>query len=63
MTCCALCQQEVFEPKKAWKQMVGWVSPHGSKAMTQTHPTGAVAHAECIVALKQGVSVTQERLI
>lgn len=51
---CALCGQEILgdDRRAAWKQMVGWVSPQGSKAMTATKPTGALAHATCIVRLK-----------
>lgn len=60
---CAICGREITEPAAAWKRMSGWVSPRGAKGMTQTSPTGELAHAECVTAMKQGVVLGQESLV
>lgn len=62
MTTCALCHRPIEDPRSVWKQMAGWVSPHSAKGMTQSQPTGAVAHAECIALLKSGIALEQETL-
>lgn len=31
---CKLCGREITEPKKAWREHIGWVSPRGAKGMT-----------------------------
>jgi hypothetical protein len=62
---CSLCgrpMETLEEERNAWKQMVGWVSPKGSKAMTGAKPTGARAHATCIVRLRHGLSIEQSSL-
>jgi hypothetical protein len=60
---CAICLKEIENPNQAWKQSVGWVSPRGSKGMTAAHPTGKLAHSECVVLLKAGISSEQEVMV
>lgn len=58
---CEICGEAIGNPNHAWKQTMGWVSPRGSKAMTASHPTGALAHYQCITLLKAGINPRQER--
>jgi hypothetical protein len=60
---CELCSQEIEEPKSAWRQSVGWVSPNGAKAMTGATQTGKLAHATCVVRLREGLNARQESLV
>lgn len=60
---CALCRQPIEDPRKAWKQQVGWVSPVGSKAMTGAEATGELAHPECIVRLRMKMPAAQGTLV
>lgn len=62
---CSLCgkpMETLEDEKRAWKQMVGWVSPKGSKAMTGAKPTGARAHDTCVLRLRMKLSIEQESL-
>lgn len=63
MIVCKLCGQEIEQPRAAWREAVGWVSPVGAKGMTAEQKTGELAHAECISLLRAGVSVKQETLV
>ena len=60
---CKLCGKEIENVRQAWKEQTGWVSPRGAKGMTQAHPTGALAHAECISLLRAGVQLDQQALL
>lgn len=60
---CKLCGSEIESVKDAWRESAGWVSPHGAKAMTGAHQTGALAHAECVTSIRAGVNVAQESLV
>jgi len=60
---CKLCGREILEPRQAWREAVGWVSPRGAKGMTAERKTGELAHAECISLLRSGVDVHQETLV
>jgi len=60
---CKLCGNEITKPRHAWKESIGWVSPAGAKAMTLAHPTGELAHQECISLAKVGVHVGQETFV
>jgi hypothetical protein len=60
---CKLCGQPISSLRSAWRESAGWVSPHGAKAMTGAHQTGALAHAECVASIRAGVSVAQESLV
>ena len=62
MMTCKLCREPIAVLAQAWKEQVGWVSPHGAKSMTGAKATGEVAHPECISLLRSGVSVRQETL-
>lgn len=57
---CKFCNEEITDQRGAWREVTGWVSPHGAKAMTLAHQTGALAHAHCVAAQKAGVNVNQE---
>ena len=62
---CSLCGRPIETPeeqRRAWKQMVGWVTPRGSKSMTGAKPTGAFAHETCITRIRAGLSVEQNAL-
>lgn len=63
MMTCKLCGQEIEEPRRAWKEQIGWVSPHGAKSMTGAEQTGELAHPECINLLRAKVPITQEALL
>lgn len=63
MIACKLCGKEIVSPRTAWKEQTGWVSPVGAKGMTLAHPTGDLAHAECVNLIRLGVDVKQESLI
>lgn len=60
---CKLCGRMIEQPRSAWREAVGWVSPIGAKGMTAEHKTGELAHAECIALLKAGVNVAQESFV
>ena len=60
---CKLCGRSIDVLAQAWKEQIGWVSPHGAKSMTGAKPTGEVAHPECISLLRSGVAVRQETLV
>lgn len=60
---CELCGREIDQPKSAWRQSVGWVSPNGAKSMTGAMQTGKLAHATCVVRLREGFNVHQESLV
>lgn len=60
---CELCGREIDEPKSAWRQSVGWVSPNGAKSMTGATQTGKLAHSTCVVRLREGFNVHQESLV
>lgn len=60
---CKLCGREITEPKKAWREHLGWVSPIGSKSMTGARNTGELAHPECIVYLREKLDPGQEKLL
>lgn len=59
---CKLCGREIESVRSAWKEQTGWVSPRGAKSMTQAHPTGALAHGDCISLLKSGINIQQTTL-
>jgi hypothetical protein len=63
MIACKLCGKEIEQPRQAWREAVGWVSPIGAKGMTAERKTGELAHAECISLLRAGVDVRQETLV
>lgn len=60
---CALCGEAITEPRKAWKQQIGWVNPRGAKAMTGAKQTGELAHPECIVRLRLKMPAAQGTLV
>jgi hypothetical protein len=60
---CELCNQEIEEPREAWRQATGWVNPKGAKAMTGMQQTGKLAHATCITALRAGVAPSQGQIV
>jgi hypothetical protein len=60
---CKLCGQSVDDPREAWRESVGWVSPHGAKAMTGAQQTGELAHATCVAAIRAGVNAGQVSLV
>ena len=60
---CKLCGREIANPNQAWREQTGWVSPKGAKSMTGAHPTGELAHPECISLVRAHVSVTQEAMV
>lgn len=62
MTECKLCGLPIEDPRKAWREACGWVSPNGAKAMTGATQTGELAHAECVTMLRAGVNVEQQTL-
>lgn len=62
MNKCARCNEEIGEPRKAWKEMKGWVSPEGAKGFTLAEPTGRMMHATCLTLEKSGVRTGQETL-
>jgi hypothetical protein len=61
---CSLCGGPITpdQERLAWKQMVGWVKPRGSKSMTGSKPTGAFAHDTCIIRLREGFAIEQQTL-
>jgi len=59
---CKLCGKEITQPRSAWREAVGWVSPNGAKAMTGAHQTGQLAHEECVALQRAGVAVEQTSL-
>ena len=60
---CKLCGREIESPRQAWREQVGWVSPHGAKSMTGAEQTGFLAHAECVSLLRSKVAIKQEALL
>ena len=60
---CSMCGRPIENPRRAWRESTGWVSPDGAKGMTLAQQTGKLAHAECVSLAKHGVSVGQQRLI
>lgn len=60
---CKLCGKPIDLLSQAWREQVGWVSPHGAKAMTGAEQTGELAHAECIALLRAKVRVGQGSLL
>lgn len=52
---CARCHKPIEEPRKAWKEMKGWVSPTGAKGFTQAQPTGRLMHESCLVLERSGI--------
>jgi hypothetical protein len=60
---CSLCGKPILNPRRAWRESKGWVSPDGAKGMTLAKPTGQVAHAECVSLAKHGVSPEQGKLL
>lgn len=63
MTACKLCGREIDNPRQAWREQTGWVSPVGAKAMTGAQATGELAHAECVSLLRSGVAIGQDSLV
>lgn len=63
MILCKLCGREITDPRRAWKESTGWVNPTGAKGMTLAHPTGELAHDECVNLLRLKVPINQERLM
>ena len=60
---CKLCGKQILDPRRAWRESKGWVSPDGAKGMTLAKQTGEAAHAECVSLAKYGVSPEQQKLI
>ena len=60
---CKLCGKPITEPRHAWRESVGWVSPVGAKGMTLATQTGQLAHSECVNLLRLKVPVAQESLL
>lgn len=60
---CKLCGEEITEPRQAWRESIGWVSPHGAKGMTLATQTGQLAHDSCIRLMKLGIAPKQETLL
>jgi len=60
MIICKLCGNPIHQPRQAWKEQIGWVSPHGAKSMTGAWQTGELAHPECINLLRAKVPIEQE---
>lgn len=60
---CKVCGQPIENTRQAWRESTGWVSPVGAKGMTLAHPTGELAHPECISLLRAGVDVRQQALL
>lgn len=60
---CKLCGEPITEPRQAWRESIGWVSPHGAKGMTLAVQTGALAHDQCIRLKKLGIQPEQESLL
>ena len=63
MVLCKICGRPIDQLRQAWKEQVGWVSPHGAKSMTGAKATGELAHAECVSLLRSGVAVGQDSLV
>lgn len=59
---CSLCNRELDDPREAWRESAGWVSPRGAKGMTGAHQTGRLACSTCITAIRAGVAPTQTEL-
>jgi hypothetical protein len=60
---CKLCGQPIENPKSAWREHLGWVSPIGAKSMMGARNTGELAHPECITKIRAKVSVEQTSLL
>lgn len=60
---CKLCGNPILEPRDAWREAIGWVTPVGAKGMTGEHKTGELAHPECIAKLRLNISPAQESIL
>ena len=60
---CKVCGKPITQPRSAWRESIGWVSPSGAKGMTAAHQTGELAHAECVALLRSGVNLEQRALV
>lgn len=60
---CKLCGQPVADPRDAWREAIGWVTPRGAKGMTAERKTGELAHPECIGKLRLGISPEQDSIL
>lgn len=49
---CVHCGEAISNPKTAWKEMRGWVSPEGAKGFTQAKPTGRLIHESCMAVFR-----------
>ena len=60
---CKLCGKPIDDPRNAWREAVGWVTPRGAKGMTGERKTGQLAHPECITRMRAGFSPEQDSIL
>jgi hypothetical protein len=59
---CHLCRKPV-SARTAWKEVAGYVSPHGADSMVGRRDTGRLVCPECVTRIRHRVSVQQETLV
>lgn len=58
---CVECGMPIEDPRKAWIQVVGYVSPKGKDSMIGRRDTGNLICVPCITRLKAGLPIGRDR--